>query len=136
MTHLNEDQLLEYALEIYADEKKRRETEAHLRECPQCRTLLSKIKSELEFIGSIRPRVTEYLMPFPKQRESFLTALLRTAALLILGACLGFGIAGINRPESVCVMPAYNIAGAPAALEYGPIVSEATVVRISYSAGN
>lgn len=136
MTHLNEDQLLEYALEIYADEEMRAESEAHLRECPQCRTLLSKIKSELEFIGSIRPKVTEYHMPFPKRRESFLTAVLRTAALLIFGACLGFGIAGMNRSEPVCVMPAYNVAGAPTESEYGPVVSEATVVKITYPSGN
>ena len=135
MIHLKEDQLLEFALETNPDDSVRAEIETHLASCPDCRASLAKIKNDLDFIGSIRPRANIFPMPSPKRKESVMFAIIRTAALLILGAFVGIGIAGWSRTEPVCVMPAYNIAAAPADLGDRLVISEATAVQSLYSVG-
>ncbi len=100
----------------------------HLADCPLCRDSLTRIKGELEFMGSIRLGTNQHRIPAPARR-SFSSALVRSAALIIFGIMVGFGLARLSRPEPVFVVPDYDRPAASAITEYGQTASEATAVR-------
>jgi len=109
MKHIEEDRLLEYALETRPDDEDRKTIEAHLAECQQCRDALEKIRDELTIIGSIRPDVTPFPVQSSNKRKSIVPALLKAAALVIFGAVTGFGLAAQISTEQVSILPRYEI---------------------------
>jgi anti-sigma factor RsiW len=131
MKHIDDDKLVQYALEAYQDQDEGKKVETHLADCPQCRASLAAIRKELDLIGSLRPGTEEYPIPVIRQRKPLLFSLARSAALIIFGTCIGLGLAHLNRPQQICVLPAYDRAQTATFHQAGYVIAEATAVKLN-----
>lgn len=132
MSHINEDRLLEYALELSSSDSERADIAAHLAECQDCAERLEKIRSDVGIIGGIRPSKTYIGMPRQHSRQTFVYAILRAAALIIIGIFAGLGMSSRFTNEHVCVSPSYVIASPPEPSAGGCSASDATGISSSY----
>jgi hypothetical protein len=57
---------------------------------------------------------------------------MRAAALIVLGILIGFGASAWDKPEQVCVFPAYLAPSPPPPSERGYAVSDATEIPAGY----
>jgi hypothetical protein len=112
--HIHEDRLIEYALDIPEDEHMRREIETHLETCPECLAKLTKLKSDIDVLGSLRPRRPDVRVPRIPRRQAITYGLLRAAALIIFGLAVGAGGFAWLREEPVRVTPQYLTLSTPA----------------------
>jgi len=125
MKHLDEDSLLEYALELN-DGARREEIARHLESCVDCRARLEQIKADIDVIGSARGKPT--MMPPPVVKKSnVVVSLLRVAAILACGIVVGYGAAQLGQTEHICVEPAY-LATSPPSSALSGAASDATEV--------
>ena len=77
MDHINEDKLLEYALETLDNEAERAEIEGHLKSCPDCREKLSGLNGDIEAIGGIKGEFGMTEMYYPRKKRSIGYAFLK-----------------------------------------------------------
>ncbi len=129
MIHISEDQLLEYALEA-CDENERLKIEEHIESCERCSEALNRIRQDIDLIGSIRPTKSPMAQPVPaSQRGSFVSSLLRVAAILAIGFVIGYSTSSITRPDSIDIAPAYVQLSPPADSLAGYAPSDGTGVE-------
>jgi hypothetical protein len=128
MSHFNDDELLEYALETGADQAGRVEIDKHLTVCEECRRRLEEIEKDIRAIGDIQPSSPVLRIPRMRPRAGLVYRALRAAALVILGIALGFsGSRMIDRRPAV-VSPAYITFSAPPDSMISYVVADATSV--------
>lgn len=126
MKHIDGDKLLEYALETVSEVGERKEIERHLDDCPECRSQLKAIRDDLEFIGSLKPSLTEPKPEVSPRRKKYLYGIIRAAALIIFGFFIGLAVSGGSEPEDVYVTPCYVQLTPPADSLEGFAESDAT----------
>jgi anti-sigma factor RsiW len=107
MTHSSEDELLGYALEVIASDKERAGIAAHLAMCSECRARLENLQKDIDIIGGVRPRQRVLRMANPRPREATTYAILKSAALIILGIFVGLGASNWAHREPEFVSSAY-----------------------------
>jgi len=135
MNHIDEERLLEYALEVCSDESDHTDIERHLGDCSQCRDRLKVIKEDIEIIGGVRPSQAVLSLPGTKARNSMVYPLLRAAALIIFGIFVGFGAASWINQKPAFVSPAYVTLTPPDLTLEASAVSDATEIPQSYYDG-
>jgi len=128
MNHINEDKLLEYALEVLPDRAESDVIERHLESCPDCAAILEKIRGDLELLGSIRPNHPVLKIPFRRARIRFVYSLIKAAALLILGMAAGYGISNWINEEPAVVSQAYLRLSPPPDSTLGFAAADATEI--------
>ncbi|MCP4583003.1 MAG: hypothetical protein GY839_15450 [candidate division Zixibacteria bacterium] len=131
MNHINEDKLLELALEISAGESERVEIETHVKNCPECREQLKAIQKDIEVIGSVRGHIA---LPKPAihRKRPLTRAILKVAALFLFGFLTGLGISSWTNREPISVIPSYLKLSPPADSLTGRVVSDATQINREY----
>ena len=132
MTHISEDDLLRYALEVVASDEERTSVAAHLAVCSECRTRLEKLERDIEVIGSVRPRPGLLHIPHQHSRQVSTYAILRAAALVVVGVLVGLGASNWVSREPVFVAPAYITLSAPTDSLTSYSVSDATDISVNY----
>jgi anti-sigma factor RsiW len=128
MNHINEDKLLEYALETSADSAERSEIAAHLAICPECHKRLEDFQNEIKIIGGIRPFRPALSIPTRQVRSNFIYRVLRTAALIILGIAAGLGGSRLANRHPAMVSPAYLTLSPPPDSVNSYVVADATLI--------
>jgi len=114
MNHSTEDQLIGYALQTLSEEELVK-VRAHLSECPTCAERLDRVKSEMDLLGSLSVETPVVEIPLPKRSRSPFPALLRAAALLLIGYAIGYGTSFYTRSDCVNVVPFQAQVGVPSA---------------------
>ena len=132
MSHFNDDQLLEFALETGADQAGRAEIEKHLTVCDECRGRLNEIEKDIRTIGGIRPLSPVLRIPRIRPRAGLVYSALRAAALVILGIALGFGASRLIDRRPAEVSPAYVTLSPPPDSMIGYVVADATSIPIEF----
>ena len=132
MIHLNEDKLLEYALETFTNHAERAEIAEHLANCPECRTMLEVIRKDIEIIGSIRPLQPVLRIPGLRPRSNFTYRALRIAALIVFGMAVGLGASKWIYRQPAIVMPAYITLSPPPDSVNSYVVADATEISANY----
>jgi anti-sigma factor RsiW len=130
MTHIDEDRLLAYALEVLESDSEREEISTHLAGCPECRARLGNVQKDIEIIGSLRPYRRVLAVPNPKARRLTVYSLLKAAALVVFGVCIGFGASSLVRQEPTAVVPSYFVLSPPDDCLSGCAVSDATAASL------
>lgn len=129
MTHISEDQLLKYALELLDDKADITEIETHLKECDECLLKYKKINTEIDIIGGLE---IDKDIPMPvraSNRKSKSFSLFRIAAILVIGFALGYTSAKFFQKESSTVTASRLEASIPPDSLLGQPVSDATTVN-------
>ena len=107
MTHINEDELLKYALEITATEAERSEIADHLDGCDYCRERLLTMQGDIEIMGSIKGHGFALLRPVRRGKRYWIQRIVRAAALLLLGFLAGLGVSDLSHREPQNIWPSY-----------------------------
>jgi hypothetical protein len=128
MNHINEDKLLEHALDLVIDITERDVIETHLAECPDCRASLMRAKNDIGIISSVRPRLPQLSSPNHKKEARLLWPLLRAAALIAFGISVGYGASTWTHKERPCITPSYMTFESSEVAAAGYAVSDATEV--------
>jgi hypothetical protein len=105
MNHIDEDRLLNYALEAYPNDEERAVISGHLMECSECRGSLVKLRNDIKVIGSIRPRERYIRLPGPIKRSPLKYSILKAAALIIIGILIGIGLSNFIYQSKPSVAP-------------------------------
>jgi len=105
--HIDEDRLLEYALDIIEEQIEISEIEDHLRECRDCRERFEKIKNDMEVIGGLEIRRGSTRSTGSGGSRKLILAVLKAAALLIIGIGIGWSFSGGESRETVYITPCY-----------------------------
>ena len=130
--HINDDKLLQYALEISPTDKERAVIAEHLAICSECRSRLEELRRDIEIIGGIQPRRQELRMPGPRPRHNFAHPIIRAAALFILGIAVGFVASNWIQREPAYISPAYLTLSPPPDSVSTYVVSDATEISARY----
>ena len=131
MIHIDENRLLEYALEICPGTEKT-EIAGHLAGCSRCSAVLGKIQDDMRAIGGVRPHVRSRGVSNRHSRYTVMFSILRAAALIIFGIFIGYGASGWLHRAPAPVSPSYIRPSPPEDLLKGIAVSDATEVPLSY----
>lgn len=91
MKHIDEDLLLEYALEIPENRAGHEVVAAHLRECSECRNRFQAIIRDIEVLGSLRPHWQALRLPNPRAGRRQVRTFMKAAVLITFGMLVGFG---------------------------------------------
>jgi hypothetical protein len=132
MTHKTEDQLLAYALEVTASDEERDDITAHLEACSECRERLESLEKDIELIGAVRPRRQALSMPQSSPRQTVGLAILRAAALIVVGFLVGLGTSSWADREPVFLSPTYLVLSPPTDSLPSHTVSDATDIPVEY----
>lgn len=148
MTHVSEDQLLEYALEVTVTDEERASIATHIQSCPECKARLETIRADMEVLGSVRPGFRPSLgLPSPRKeragqarlwaRHPLLQrgtayAVLRATAFIVVGFVAGLGASSIAPREPLIVSSAYIEVSPPGETAASCAVSDATGVSEEY----
>ncbi len=101
MTHLDEDTIIKFQLEVL-DKKDLNKIEDHLRSCEICSSKLNKVKNQINLINSYNPKIEE--QPFLiKRNVSTLGFWLKRAAVFLIIFLLGYYIFLTSKPTQVIV---------------------------------
>jgi len=103
MNHLEDDKLLELALELLENDEAVKLKE-HISECHDCREKFEAVKKRMDIIGGFDPVIEEPSHTFPNRRRSATKVWLRAAAILIVGFAAGYFTARYSQPECVNVV--------------------------------
>jgi len=132
MIHPSEDDLLRHALDAHETEDDHARIERHVDDCPECRARIDAVNADIGVIASVRPQRRVLQLPVTRRPRVNVYAILRAAALVILGISLGYGWSNRNRPEAVEVTSAYVTLAPPADSLRRYAVSDATEVPSHY----
>jgi predicted anti-sigma-YlaC factor YlaD len=113
MNHLNEDTLLQWALELLDDEQ-RRAAEDHIAQCGQCREQWNRVCSDLQAISGLQPAVALSVPVKSRSVRWFQSPLLRAAALILLGVSAAWITAREVLPRHIRVVAAPRECRVPA----------------------
>ncbi|MBT3232720.1 MAG: hypothetical protein HN356_07885 [Calditrichaeota bacterium] len=106
MEHPTEDKLLGLELELLDAEEKQRIRE-HIRECKKCEMRFSKVVADTQILGSIDPEIVLPIYDYPDIDKHSFRAILRFAAVLLIGFIIGYGTSLFSRPVCNNVVPQY-----------------------------
>lgn len=134
MDHISEDNLLAYALEVLDNEADRAEIEAHLKTCSNCRASLAGIHADINSISGIKGQFDGAEIYFPRKKKSFGYALLKAAALIMLGFLGGLVVSGNLHHEPVSISASYLKLSPPADSALGFTACDATEINSEYYA--
>lgn len=132
MSHFNDDELLEYALETGADQAGRAEIAKHVAACPRCHARLEELRKDIGIIGGVRPLPPVLRIPRMPSRSNLTYRLLKAAALVILGIALGFGGSRLIDRQPAVVTPAYTALSPPPDSVSSYAVADATGLPANY----
>lgn len=130
--HINEDKLLQYALEVFSTDSERAGIAEHLAICSECSARLEELRKDIEVIGGIQPRRQELRMPSPRPRHNFVYPIIRVAALFIFGILVGFGMSNWIYRQPTYISPSYLTLSPPPDSISTYVVSDATGVSKRY----
>lgn len=100
MTHPEADHLLGFVLDTLDTAEARRVTD-HLSACPECRRAVERLRREVDTIASaVRSDPEGLVLPLPAPERPIGSALVRAAAVLVLGFLLGYASAVVSRQET------------------------------------
>jgi hypothetical protein len=108
--HVNEDKLLQYALEASPTDAERVSIAEHLAICSECSARLEEIRKDIEIIGGVQPRRQELRIPGPRPRHNFVYPVIRAAALFIFGPPISRSHRPLilSAPTSFLMQPRYQ----------------------------
>lgn len=132
MSHIDENKLLAYVLEILDCDSERDEIAAHLAGCAECRAQLETMRGDVETISSVRPHGRVLRIPNPRARGWGMYAILRAAAMIVLGVFLGFGASSVMHHRPREVVPPYAVLSPPRDCSSGCAVTDVTEVPPRY----
>jgi anti-sigma factor RsiW len=132
MIHIDENRLLAYVLEVFDCDSEREEIAAHLAGCPECRARLDEVRGDVEIIGNVRPYGKVSWITNPKARGRTVYAILRAAAMIVMGAFAGFAASSLVHHQPTEVVPQYVVLSPPADCSSGCAVTDVTEVPPRY----
>ena len=132
MTHIAEDNLLRYALDACDSDRESAEVAAHLEDCAECRARLATLNNDIAVIGGVRPNRRALTLPNRRSISRVMPALLRAAALVVLGVVIGYSASHTLRQEPALVAPAYMTVSPPTDPPGRYAVSDATGIPTGY----
>ncbi len=132
MIHINEDKLLEYALETSSDRVERAEIADHLSVCAECHMKLEEIRKDIEIIGGVRPPQPALRIPGQRARPNSIYSALRIAALIVFGIAVGLGASKWVYRQPAIVLPAYILFSPPPDSVNSFVVGDATEISANY----
>jgi len=132
MSHIDEDRLLAYALEILDRDSERDEVGAHLAGCAECRMRLEGVRRDVETIGSARPYGHALRISNPKARGRRVYAVIKAAAMIVLGVVVGLGASRLVHHPSAEVVPQYMVLSPPDDRSPGGAVGDVTELPQMY----
>lgn len=132
MSHVDEDRLLAYVLEVLEHDSEREEIADHLAGCADCRARLERVREDVEMIGNFRPYGQVLRIPAPKIRPWRIYATARAAAMIALGVFIGFGASSLLHKQRAEVVPPYAVLSPPADCSSGCAVTDVTEVPLEY----
>jgi anti-sigma factor RsiW len=106
MNHIDDDRLLEYALDLTDDENKSVIT-SHLSQCLDCTKRLAAMKADVGLLAGVSPRRPPVQMPGRGSHNRFAFRLMQAAAFIVLGFFGGLGAAGLMDRAPRIVSPLY-----------------------------
>jgi len=128
MNHLNEDKLMEYALETSISHAEDAEIAEHLTLCPECRKRFEDLRKDNEILGSIQPLRPALSIPCQRVRFNPVYRAIRIAALIIFGIVLGSAGSRWANRQPATVSPAYVLLSPPPDSVAGCVVADATLM--------
>ncbi|MFH1010416.1 MAG: hypothetical protein V1784_04175 [bacterium] len=105
--HVTEDDLLKFALETCDDAEVQAISE-HLDACDACRGQLARLRRDIATIAGVRPEVEPISLPFRSHRPSVWRAVVRMAAVLLIGFVSGLAVSRLVCRCPVTVIPQYS----------------------------
>ncbi len=132
MTHINEDSLLKYALEVLESELESARITEHLSICAECKNRFNSIKKDIGIIGSAKPPREIRRLPNPRQRRSLPISLIRIAAIFVMGIFIGLAASKFGYREPANVSGSYILLSPPAQSLESSVASDATEIPTSY----
>ena len=130
--HINEDKLLQFALEVSPTDAERAGIAEHLAICSECSARLEELRKDINVIGGIQPRRQELRMPIPRPWHNVLYPIVRAAALFIFGIVVGFGVSNWILREPAYISPSYLTLSPPPDSIGTYAVSDATGISKGY----
>lgn len=127
MNHYDDDKLLESVLGLLSDDESKKII-AHAHACESCSARLDKMKSEVAVLGGITPKAEAPAFPKKRARIFDYPAILKVAALLMVGFLGGFAASHFMVPQQINVVPAYLESAPPADSLAFSAVSDATAL--------
>ncbi|RPH93677.1 hypothetical protein EHM69_09620 [candidate division KSB1 bacterium] len=128
MIHYEDDRLLASVLGLLSEDESTEIIE-HALVCESCRARLNNIKSEVAVLGGIAPQADLPVFPKRRTRVFAYSAILKIAALLMVGFLGGLATSRIMSPLPINVVPAYaNPTPPPDSLAFFA-VSDATALK-------
>ncbi|MFC2150385.1 hypothetical protein ACFLQV_02660 [Calditrichota bacterium] len=105
MIHLTEDQLLKLSLETIS-ESEANEFQTHLNNCEECTSIYEQIKYENALIETLNyAGLKPVNIPLRPTKKSFSSAIMKLAAILIIGFVSGYFTAKFVGLEPLVVSP-------------------------------
>jgi len=132
MSHVDEDRLLAYLLEVLERDSEREEIAEHLAGCAECRALLEHVQGDVELIGSVRPYGQVLRIRDHRIRGWRMYAALRAAAMVALGVFIGFGASSLLHHRPTEVVPPYAVLSPPTDCSSGCAVTDVSEVPPQY----
>jgi hypothetical protein len=132
MSHIDEDKLLGYVLEVIERQSERDEIAEHLAGCAECRARLEEIRGDVELIGNVRPYGQVLRISNPRAQRWGVYPVLRAAAMIVLGIFVGFGASSLVHHRPTEVVPPYAVLSPPADCSSGCAATDVTDVPPQY----
>ena len=132
MSHIDENRLLAYVLEVLDSDSERAEIAAHLAGCAECRALSERVRGDVDLIGSVSPLGQVLRISNPRARGRMVFAMLRAAAMIVLGIFIGLGASSLLRRPPVEVVPQYVALSPPGDRSSGCAATDVTEVPMRY----
>jgi hypothetical protein len=132
MTHIDENKLLAYALEISESDTEKADIAAHVSTCAECRARLENIQKDIDIISGVQPMRRVLHLPSRPAQSNIMNTIIRSAALIIFGIFVGFGASKLIHHEPALVSPAYLTMSPPADSLTGYAITDATEIPARY----
>jgi hypothetical protein len=130
--HVTEDDLLKFALET-CDDAEARAIREHLASCDTCRESLESLRSDIATIAGVRPEVERISLPARPRHPSSWRAVVRMAAVLLIGFVGGLAVSHWACRCPVTVVPPYSAIVAPSMAESLQTITPAPPVDLASS---
>jgi anti-sigma factor RsiW len=131
MTHLDDDTLLKFLLEILdgPDDSRVRE---HLARCERCKKRGEELQAQIRQLSRIEMQLGEVTAPPLPRRSRLLTVVTRAAAILAVGFLAGYMTAELSNPIRPIAVQQRLVPGHPAVPSTGYYSCQAVDVSVGH----
>jgi len=132
MTHISEDKLIQFSLEVISDETEINKIVNHLNECSACNDRFEEVRKDIETIGSIQLQTKPLVIPKIGRQKKYFYPVLQAAAIFIFGIVTGYFVSNWSDREVTYISSSYLTLAPPADSFIGFTESDATEISNHY----